>query len=111
MKRAQLTTYTNICPIQRLLDIMNGSFWASSKYAYPRCSGSGFSSKEDGWMVEGRGRLLAGGREIKESEPVLATKLEWITEELSTQMLHIAVESSQAQLKEPISKSEKLEKS
>ena len=61
-------------------------------------------------MVEGKGRLTAGGggREIARSRLVLASQSEWIVEEISTQILHTttkSLESSYAQVKEPRSKS------
>ena len=43
------------------------------------CSGNGFNSKEGGWMVEGKGRLIVGGREIEGSESTPTSQSEWIT--------------------------------
>ena len=90
------------CSSERMLDMMTGSFWGSSKYAYLRCSGNGFRSKEGGWMVEGK------GRKIGRSKPAPTSQSEWITKEISAQILHTIAdssESSQVQSKEPRLKS------
>ena len=54
-------------------------------------------------MAKGKGRLMVGGREIEGLG--LVSQLEWITEEIYAQILHTMAKSSQAQLKEPRSKS------
>ena len=76
--------------------MMTRSFWASSKYAYLRCSGSGFSSKEGGWTVDGKGRWTTGERELGGSEPTPVSQSEWITEEISTQILQTIADSSES---------------
>ena len=50
-------------------------------------------------MVEGKGRLTAGGREIEGSEPAPTSQSEGIAEEIFTRVLYTATNSLESSLK------------